>query len=147
MICFMFVIVFLSLSDLRKKFLSEENHLDRNDAKSVSLLCNKRLKESVIFFQKLDDSKGQPLLLVVQTSWQRGQMKSHSKAINFFDSTYSGVTVYGYALYTLSVQDSNGRGVPVAFIVMSKENQVLLVTVLSHLKESLKQHGITWKPR
>lgn len=142
----------INFRSLKRKFLNEESRLDSNDALSVSRLCAGRLQPDVVFYQELikqerDPSKDQPLILVMQTEWQRKMLHMHGRMINYLDSTYGSVTIYGFALYVLSVQDSFGRGVPVSFIFLSEDTQHNLFTALSQLKKSMEKHGMNWRPR
>ncbi|XP_049340464.1 uncharacterized protein LOC125804843 [Astyanax mexicanus] len=54
----------------------------------------------------------------------------------FVDATYKGVTQYGFAFYAVLVKTSEGKGVPVAFFVMSEESTSNIEICLRKLQEA-----------
>nr|XP_055034566.1 uncharacterized protein LOC129422578 isoform X1 [Misgurnus anguillicaudatus] len=104
---------------------------DVKDCISVDILATSELKENICFYQPLSD--GQPLIIVVQTPWQKQLLKEHPHPMVFMDATYRGITSYGYAFYALLLSNSIGRGVPFAYFIVSQESTATLTLCLEKL--------------
>lgn len=123
---------------------SIERH--RDDATSVAMfleemestgnpspiLYNKFQKEPATNCLKEDD-----MMIVVQTSLQAELMKSCTNGkIVCMDSTH-GTNGYGFYLISILVVDEFGEGVPVAWCVCNREDEVVLTQFLTVIKNHI----------
>jgi len=142
---------YVTIKDIKniRATVAKDFQEDPNDAVSVSKLCGEggALKEQVVFYQALDQPNEVPLVLILQTPWQREQLKKYGQEVAFLDATYSGITAYGFGMYSVVVQNAHGCGVPTAFLFLSDEKEATLFLAMAKLKESLQQHGFAWQPR
>ncbi|XP_049329726.1 uncharacterized protein LOC111196604 isoform X2 [Astyanax mexicanus] len=109
---------------------------DRNDSISVDRLIKADLQDSILYYQPLSHKEHQPLIIVFSSQWQQEQCKQFGSSMIFVDATYKGVTQYGFAFYAVLVKTSEGKGVPVAFFVMSEESTSNIEICLRKLQEA-----------
>lgn len=124
---------YVTLEDIRiiKKSINALIFPDVKDCVSVDILATSELKENICFYQPLSDE--QPLIIVVQTPWQKQLLKEHPHPMMFMDATYKEMTSYGYAFYALLLSNSIGRGVPFAYFIISQESTATLTLCLEKL--------------
>ncbi|XP_070546630.1 uncharacterized protein [Ptychodera flava] len=79
-------------------------------------------------------ANNQALIIVYQSMEQRQRAKAYGQDIVFVDATYSGVTAYGFTFYCLLVRDTFGHGTPIAFFVISQENEKNIHTCFEKFK-------------
>ncbi|XP_017538769.1 uncharacterized protein LOC108411626 [Pygocentrus nattereri] len=96
--------------------------MDSNDCVSVDRLIKSKLKDDVIHYQPLSHSEKQALIIVFSTPWQGDQLKKYRSDMIYLDATYKGITQYGFAFYAVIIKSPQGRGVPVAFFILSEES-------------------------
>ncbi|XP_049435956.1 uncharacterized protein LOC125891013 [Epinephelus fuscoguttatus] len=122
---------------LKKNFQSQTRvHVIGNDSVAVDHLVKTELKESVIFYQTLSHSKKKPLIIVLSSPWQIQQLKKYGPEMIYLDATYKGITQYGFVLYAVAIKSDHGRGVPVAFFILSEESSQYLSLCLQKLQEA-----------
>ncbi|KAG9262254.1 hypothetical protein AMEX_G24009 [Astyanax mexicanus] len=109
---------------------------DRNDSISVDRLIKADLQDSILYYQPLSHKEHQPLIIVFSSQWQQEQCKQFGSSMIFVDATYKGVTQYGFTFYAVLVKTSEGKGVPVAFFVMSEESTSNIEICLRKLQEA-----------
>ncbi|XP_056599812.1 uncharacterized protein LOC130417954 isoform X2 [Triplophysa dalaica] len=114
---------------------------DAKDCISVDKLVTSELEENIRYYQPL--SEVQPLIIVVQTPWQKDILKEHPHTMVFMDATYKAMTSYGYAFYELLLTNSIGRAVPFAYFIISEESADILALCL----EKLAEHNPGFLPR
>ncbi|XP_016359910.1 uncharacterized protein LOC107702182 [Sinocyclocheilus anshuiensis] len=124
---------YVTPEDIRiiKKSINALIFPDVKDCVSVDILATSELKENICFYQPLSDE--QPLIIVVQTPWQKHLLKEHPHPMMFMDATYKGMTSYGYAFYALFLSNSIGRGVPFAYFIISQESTATFTLCLEKL--------------
>ncbi|XP_048853138.1 uncharacterized protein LOC125721155 [Brienomyrus brachyistius] len=127
---------YVTPEDIRmiKKSINALIFADVKDSISVDKLCTSELKENICFYQPLSDD--QPLIIVVQTPWQKQLLKEHPHPMMFMDATYKGMTSYGYAFYALLLRSWIGRGYPFAYFIISQESTSTLSLCLQKLSIS-----------
>ncbi|XP_067276281.1 uncharacterized protein [Pseudorasbora parva] len=114
---------------------------DAKDCISVDKLITSELQENICYYQPL--SENQPLVIVVQTPWQKDLLSEHPHTMVFMDATYKAITSYGYAFYALLLTNSIGRAVPFAYFIISEESGDILALCL----EKLAKHNPGFLPR
>ncbi|XP_026076677.1 uncharacterized protein LOC113054993 isoform X2 [Carassius auratus] len=114
---------------------------DAKDCISVDKLITSELQEHICYYQPL--SENQPLIIVVQTPWQKDILREHPHTMVFMDATYKAMTSYGYAFYALLLTNSIGRAVPFAYFIISEESADILALCL----EKLANHNPGFLPR
>ena len=72
-------------------------------------------------------------ILGFQTEFQRNMLAEHGKHLVCMDATH-GTNMYDFNLITLLVMDSLGEGIPVAWAITNRENEVHLTEFLSAIK-------------
>ncbi|XP_049329099.1 uncharacterized protein LOC125790044 isoform X2 [Astyanax mexicanus] len=127
---------YVTPEDIRtiKKSINALFFPDVNDSVSVDILATSELKENISFYQPLSEEN--PLIIVVQTPWQKELLKLHPHPMMFMDATYKSITSYGYAFYALLLSNSIGRGVPFAYFIVSEESAATLSLCLEKLSSS-----------
>lgn len=123
------------ITQIRASF-NRSIRLDGNDSVSVEKLVQSELKDSILLFQPLSHIEDQPLMIVYSSPWQLEQLKKFGGQMLFLDATYKGITQYGFAFYAVMVKNEEGKGVPVAFFILSEETTATLQTCLLNLKEA-----------
>jgi len=106
---------------------------DKKDCISVDKLVTSELQENICYYQPLTEN--QPLIIVVQTPWQKDVLREHAQPMVFMDATYKAMTSYGYAFYALLLTNSIGRAVPFAYFIISEESADILALCLEKLAE------------
>ena len=110
-----------------QRSLASTTRLDENDSISVDRLVKSELQQVFVFYPPLFHSNKQPLVIVLQSVWQREQLAKDGNAMVFLDATYKGVTAYGNAFYaSLIIQHENGCGIAVAYFIVSEETTDVL---------------------
>ncbi|XP_077864593.1 uncharacterized protein LOC102808709 [Saccoglossus kowalevskii] len=120
---------------LRSKVLNELR-FNKNDALSVDKLIKSDLKENIVHYQPLSRQTDQPLEIVYMSAFQKEQYQLFGNTMVFIDATYRGVTAYGYAFYCVMVHNNAGHGVPVAYVIISKETKEVLERCFSKIRDS-----------
>ncbi|XP_070563193.1 uncharacterized protein [Ptychodera flava] len=110
-------------------------HRDADDAVSVDSIIKSDFQGKILYYQPYHKQEQQPLIIIMQTPLQRDMMKKFGKTLIFVDATYSGVTAYGFALYTMVVRDGHGHGFPAAFIILSEDSEVCLTKAFHIIRE------------
>ncbi|XP_022537513.1 uncharacterized protein LOC111195203 isoform X1 [Astyanax mexicanus] len=118
-----------------RKSYNAHTHMDLNDCVSVDRLIKSKFKDDIIYYQPLSHSEKQALIIVFSTPWQRDQLKNYGSDMIYLDATYKGITQYGFAFYAVIIKSSQGRGVPVAFFILSEESTENLSICLQKLQE------------
>ena len=67
-------------------------------------------------------------------------------ACQIFPMNLSGLTSYGFAVYAL-VATRLGKGVPMAYIILSKDDTDNLVIALNALKNHMQVKGVPLEPK
>ncbi|EFN54703.1 hypothetical protein CHLNCDRAFT_135359 [Chlorella variabilis] len=108
----------------------------------AALIDELRREGSVLFYQPYKQagrrSGEQPLVIVMQVSFQARMLDQFGRRLVFMDATF-GVNKYGYPLYALVVQDESGRGVPVSFMVCSSDTAEVVEHFLRTSMEGKKR--------
>lgn len=109
------------IENLRKQVNATTN-LDTNDVLAVDLLVQQLRgiagrDDYVLYY----DRSEQGIQLAISTPFQRQMLEAFGQKLVFMDAVF-GLTIYGYPMLTLLVQDDFGNGVPVAFCISDKEN-------------------------
>lgn len=68
-----------------------QGRADENNATSVDRLLKTELCDSVVFYQPLSKESKQPLLIILQSPYQRQKAEDHGKNLVFIDATYSSI--------------------------------------------------------
>lgn len=119
-----------------QRSLASTTRLDENDSISVDRLVKSELQQVFVFYQPLFHSNKQPLVIVLQSVWQREQLAKYGNGMVFLEATYKGVTAYGYAFYaSLIIQHENGRGISVAYFIVSEETTDVLKVCLQKIQQ------------
>ncbi|XDV16607.1 hypothetical protein PO909_016249 [Leuciscus waleckii] len=134
---------YVTPEDIRlvKKSINALSFPDAKDCISVDKLVTSELQENICYYQPL--SENQPLIIVVQTPWQKDVLREHFHTMVFMDATYKAMTAYGYAFYALLLTNSIGRAVPFAYFIVSEESADILALCL----EKLAEHNPGFLPR
>merc|ERR1712178_558658 len=85
-----------------------EYRIHSSDAVSVDVLCTETLKDKIKLYQPMTEEN--PLLIVYQNDEQFTWLQKYGNNMVFCDASYKGLTQYGYAVYTISVRNSSGKG-------------------------------------
>eukprot|EP01018_Ginkgo_biloba_P039421 Gb_32948 [translate_table: standard] len=104
----------------------------------------KQERQSIFFYQKLvDDQKA--FIIGLQTPWMRNMMVefSHNSLIAM-DSTFN-TNKYGYQLYTLMVLYKQQNGLPIAWVISSRDRAPDIKDWLSALIEEGVKECQDWK--
>ncbi|XP_042343442.1 uncharacterized protein LOC121943907 [Plectropomus leopardus] len=123
---------------LLKKSFQSQNRIDvaGSDCASVDRLVKTELKDQIIFYQPFSHSEKQSLVIVLSSPWQIEQLKKYGPEMIYLDATNKGVTQYGFAFYAVAINSDEGRGVPVAFFILSEESSQYLSLCLQKLQEA-----------
>ncbi len=121
---------------------TQQGRKAEDDAISVSLLVRHDLEGSIVFYQKLSKEHEQPLIIVYQNERQKQALLDHGSMV-FLDASFSGLTAYGYPVYSMMIRDNYGRGRPVAYFIMSKDTEECLAIAL----KALHKANTSWTPR
>eukprot|EP01018_Ginkgo_biloba_P007645 Gb_03303 [translate_table: standard] len=95
---------------------------EKHERDAVSVDCWVKERPDDFFYYKCaNESQGIPFIIGIQTLWMRKMMVkySHGSLISM-DATFS-TNKYGYQLYTLMVFDKFQNGVPIAWVVSSRD--------------------------
>ncbi|EFN56864.1 hypothetical protein CHLNCDRAFT_144489 [Chlorella variabilis] len=116
-----------------------------SDVQAMAVLIDELRREgSVLFYQPYKQagrrSGEQPLVIVMQVSFQARMLDQFGRRLVFMDATF-GVNKYGYPLYALVVQDESGRGVPVSFMVCSSDTAEVVEHFLRTSMEGAQAAG------
>eukprot|EP01018_Ginkgo_biloba_P032307 Gb_10547 [translate_table: standard] len=146
----------LTVDKVFEKFLEEKRsheyvmrsssktfQLHRKDSISIDLWVRQEC-QSIFFYQKLVDDQTS-FIIGLQTPWMRKMMVkfSHNSLI-VMDSAFS-TNKYGYQLYTLMVFDKQKNGLPIAWVISSRDKASDIKIWLSALiEEGVKEHK-DWK--
>lgn len=86
---------YVTPEDIRliKKTSNALSFPDAKDCISVDKLITSELQEHICYYQPL--SENQPLIIVVQTPWQKDILREHPHTMVFMDATYKAMTSYG----------------------------------------------------
>jgi hypothetical protein len=76
----------------------------------------------------------QPFLAIVQTPSQREWARQFGVPVLFLDSTH-GTNVYGFFLTTAVIFAPQGHGIPLGFMVCSRETEACFTMFLRMLKK------------
>ena len=79
----------------------------------------------------------QPLILALQNETMKHATESYGRNMVFIDAT-GQTNMYGFPLWTLLVMDYHGKGLPVGYIIASKETEALLTVALHRFRSSWK---------
>ncbi|XP_070533937.1 uncharacterized protein [Ptychodera flava] len=123
---------------LRDKTLNE-TRFDKNDSVSLDKLIKSDLQANVIHYQPLSKKNSQTLEIVYMSQFQVEQYQKFGNRMIFVDATYRGITAYGYAFYAVVVRSDIGHGVPVAYIIISKEDKDVLERCFSKIKSKVNE--------
>lgn len=125
---------YVTPEDIRliKKTSNALSFPDAKDCISVDKLITSELQEHICYYQPL--SENQPLIIVVQTPWQKDILREHPHTMVFMDATYKAMTSYGYAFYALLLTNSIGRAVPFAYFIISEESADYLLSAWKSLQ-------------
>lgn len=85
----------------------------------------------------LSHNEKQPLIIIFSSQWQIEQLKKYGPTMIFLDATYKGITQYGFAFYAVLVKSNQGRGIPVAFFIVSEESSDILSLCLKKVQEAV----------
>lgn len=120
----------------RRRTLAK-TRLDANDASSVQKMCQGTIKDDILFFQNLSEAHQQPLIIVIQTNFMKDQLEKFAQNSTIFvDASYRGITSYGYAFYAVIARNDHGHGVPVAYVLTSKEDVQTLTLAFNKIKDA-----------
>ncbi len=75
-------------------------------------------------------------LLGIQTKYQLDQMKLHGSNIICMDATHS-TNQYDFQLITVLVIDDFGEGLPVAWLISNREDQIVLDPFMAAIKDAI----------
>lgn len=123
-----------------------EQQLDVDDACAVdALVPHYSDQQAVLHYQPYrsatDTAAEQPFVLILSTPFQQRMLDQFGRRLVFLDAT-GGTNKYGYAFYTLLVQDDFGRGVPVAFMLTNSEAMEEIQLLLGNAASGVRLHGL-----
>lgn len=131
-----------------KRRTLDRTRLDLNDSASVQKLCTGPMRDDIIFFQNLSAHHNQPLMIVVQSQFMKDQSNKYAQQSTIFvDASYRGITSYGYAFYALVCRNEHGHGVPMAYVITSREDTETLTLAFTKVKEAGNGSGSSFTPR
>ncbi|CAL4147745.1 unnamed protein product, partial [Meganyctiphanes norvegica] len=102
----------------------------------LSRLVKSELRDCCIFYQSrtTTGTNPRPLIIVLQNPEQIGTFSLNGHHIIFIDKNYEGLCEYGSAVYVLIVINDGGNPCPIAYIVTSTDDDVVLGEALQKLK-------------
>ncbi|XP_076125981.1 uncharacterized protein LOC143139222 isoform X1 [Alosa pseudoharengus] len=112
--------------------VTRRKHFNSNDNQSVECLLTGAMQEHVLFYQPY--TSYQELIILLQTPMMKSNLDKYGKQLVFVDTTHC-VNQYDFPLLTLLVRDDHGRGVPVAYAIVSNECQNTLEKALAQLRK------------
>lgn len=120
------------IQNIKKQVLrAKQPHKD--DATSLQKLVSTN-HDSVLAYEPYMPGV-QPILIILMTVEMRKNFERYGNEMVFMDAT-GDTNIYGYPLYALIVQDCHGRGIPVAYVLSSSEDQETLSKALRTIKEA-----------
>ena len=105
-----------------------------------------KIKNPYFFSQDRDDVVGYPFILGIQMQWQFEAMLrwAHHGAISM-DATF-GTNHMKFHLFTLMVFDDFRNGVPIAWIITSRQKEEDLIQWLTALRAKAMKVQPEWRP-
>lgn len=91
--------------------------------------------------------RNKPLIIVYQNKEQVRRMQAYGENMVFMDASYKGLTAYRYAVYCIHGKDARGHGTPLAYFIVSDENENVISKCLQALKDNALLHGFHFAPR
>jgi hypothetical protein len=110
------------------KQVCNRTQLHKEDAIRLHKLVENH-RESVIHYQPYKPNE-QDFLLILMDSMMRSAFQEYGPEVIFMDATGS-TNMYGFPSFGLLIRDKYGRGVPLAFILTSNEDQPTIERALS----------------
>lgn len=107
-----------------------------------------RLENShtIFFYQDSDAGRGVPFTIGIQTLWQKDTVLKYGKnSCISMDATF-GTNDLMYHLFTLVVSNEWHNGIPIAWILTSRQKEDDIYDWLLALKIRLTNDDPTWKP-
>lgn len=87
---------------------------------------------------KTDSAPEQPLVIIIADRLQRALLHAHGSRLVHMDAKH-GTNPHGYPLYSLSVSDEHGKGVPGAFMITSSESADTVKLFLETVKQKIRE--------
>jgi len=100
----------------------------------------------VFFYQNGDATQGVPFTIGIQTPWQKATFLKYGRnGCISMDVTF-GTNDLMYHLFTLVVFDEWHNGIPIAWVITSRQKEDDIYDWLWALKLSINNEDLDWKP-
>lgn len=102
--------------------------------------------DSVFYYQNGNGTEGIPFTIGIQTPWQKTTLMKYGRdGCISMDATF-GTNDLMYHLFTLVVFDEWHNGIPIAWVITSRQKEDDIFDWLWALKLFVNNEDLAWKP-